>query len=271
MTFSNSAEYHELMRKHSSMKALQILGALSFADGYVSITELCTVTGLSAGTTHRVLQEMLECGFVLKDETAKKYRIGFAAWSLSQQLQKNDYLVEAAQSEMVRLNDLTMETIHLIALDQEDDQGVYLAKVGCKNRVGMRSRVGGRIPLYCTSGGKAMLAWQAPEWIEGYLKRSEREKFTANTLVTPAALQRDLEVIRVRGYSLDNKEHHDDVICVSAPVFGSDSKPVCAISISAPAYRFPLEKAIEYGPHAMVSASIITEKLGGHYPISSLD
>lgn len=268
MSFSNTPAYHELMRGHSAMKALQILGALSFADGYMGITELCEITGLSAATTHRVLQEMLDCGFVLKDEHQKRYRTGFAAWSLAQQLQKNDYLQEAARDEMVRLNDLYLETIHLIG--REDDQGVYLAKLGSKNSVGLRSRVGGKIPMYCTGGGKALLAWQDLPWLEGYLERNALQKFTENTLADPVALMREMEVIRVRGYSLDNKEHHDDIICVAAPVFGPDGRPVCSIGISAPAYRFSLDKAIGCGSQVMASAAAVTAKLGGTYPIQGV-
>lgn len=264
MLFSNSKAYHELMRSHSSMKALQILGALSASNNYMGISELCEITGLSTGTVHRVLQEMVACGFVLKNEEQKRYRCGFSAWFLAQQLQQNDYLQEAAKDEMARLNDLSLETIHLIGL--EDNKGVYLAKLNCRNSIGLRSQVGGKVNLYCSAGGKALLAWQEPAWLENYLATTQFERRTENTLVDPDAFRREMEVIRARGYSLDNREDHDDILCVGAPIFGPNDKAVCAIVISAPTYRFPLETAIGYGPEVMASAAAISTKLGGTVP-----
>ena len=57
---------------------------------------------------------------------------------------------------MAYLNDLSLETIHLIG--EEDMEAIYLAKLGAKSSVGLHSAVGKRIPLHCTGGGKAILA-----------------------------------------------------------------------------------------------------------------
>lgn len=251
--------YQHHLKQYSSMKAIQILSAISYSESYSSVTELCEITGLSIATVHRILQELMECGFVVKDQEQKRYRAGFEAWSFAMRLKQTDYLHEAAREEMVRLNDLSLETIHLIAL--EGEQGVYIDKLGAKNSIGLHSRIGRRIPLFCTGGGKALLAYQTKQWIENYLKRVPLERYTDNTIVTKEALLKELEVIRVRGYSVDNREHHSDVICVAAPVFDHKGEVLCSIGISAPDYRFSLDAALGYGDEVLKSAEAITQRL----------
>lgn len=243
---------------YSSLKALEILETLSHSRSYVGITELSAVTGLSASTVHRILQELMDTGYVAKNED-RKYRLGFDAMALGMRMQASDFMVEAAKGEMQRLNDLSTETIHLIALNQY--QGIYIAKLEAKNQIGLRSRVGWSLPLHCTGGGKAVLANQEPEWLRAYLKNEPRKRFTERTFVEEGALLEELERIRSQGYALDNREHHADVVCVAAPIFSADGKALCAIGISAPDYRFPLDKAISLADEVMASAAAVSRRL----------
>lgn len=265
MPVHNGKELQEIMHQYSSMKALQLLMALADCESEITLAELSVITGISASSAYRILQEMQHCGFVLKDDEQKRYRIGFEARLLAMQLQKTNFLYEAAKNEMTRLNDLSLETIHLIG--EEDMEAVYLAKRGAKNSVGLHSAVGKRIPLYCTSGGKALLAWKSENWLKNYLARTALEALTPNTIIDETALRRELEVIRIQGYSLDNHEHHSDVVCIAAPIFDVSDSVVATIGIAAPDYRFPLEKALSYSDEVLHSAAAITENLGCEYPI----
>lgn len=129
-------ELQELMRTYSSMKALQLLVALADCEGEISLAQLSAATGIPPSSTHRILQEMQHCGFVIKDEVKKCYRAGFEARLLAIQLQKTNFLYEAARGEMAYLNDLSLETIHLIG--EEDMEAIYLAKLGAKSSVGLQ-------------------------------------------------------------------------------------------------------------------------------------
>ena len=232
------------MQRYSSLKALQIVSALSEAKGAVSICELCEVTGLSASTVHRILQELVECDFVTKDDGQHKYRIGFESLALGMRLKSSDYLLSAALPEMRKLNDLTGETIHLIG--EENFQAVYLGKLEAKNQIGLRSRVGKLIPLHCTSGGKVILSYQSSEWLEQYFEQVTRTKFTERTLTRREELIEEIQRVRDQGYAMDVREHHPDIICISAPIFRCKTEFAGAVSIAAPDYRFSEERALSY-------------------------
>lgn len=244
----------------SSMKALQIISALAYVEEPMNIQELSSITGLSNSTIHRVLQELLQCGYVAKDDVHKRYRMGHEIMNLGMRIKTSNYLLEAAIDEMKRLNDLTGETIHLIA--RVDEFGVYTGKVDSRNNIALRSRIGGRLPLTCTSGGKAILAFESREWVENYLKNVPLKRYTDFSIVTKPALYNELAEIRKQGYALDNREHNPDVQCVAVPVFSADKEHVlCAISIAAPQYRFSMEMALSYVNELKQSGEAVSHRL----------
>ena len=264
MAIYDNPDYHRRLRQFASMKAIQIMAAMSSADEFMGIGEISRITGISPSTVCRVIQEMVECGFAVKEPEQRKYQIGFDARALAYQLKTGDYIYEAAKEEMGQLNQKSLETVHLIGQDHE--QAVYLAKIETKNAIGLQSIVGKRIPMYCTSGGKCIMAWQPEEWLQHYLENHPLRLFTKYTITDEARLRRELAVIRTQGYALDNREHRVDVICIAAPVFDPSGKVLGSIGLAAPDYRFSLETALSYSDDIIASAQRITARLGGMVP-----
>ncbi len=244
-----------------SLKSLLILEALAKKGGYSGINEICASTGLSQSTVHRILTEMNAAGFVEKNEQYKKYRVGMRAAILASYFMQSNSVVAFSREEMIRLNRLTSETVHLLSLS--DDSVIYLNKLNTSHTLGLMSYIGKTNPIHCTSGGKCIAAFLGQHWIDRYLDSSQRTRFTENTLVTKEELLQEFAGIRERGYALDNGEHHRDVICVSAPIFDQTGKPVASISVSAPSYRFSLEQAKALAPEVMASCQLVSQMLGG--------
>ena len=252
-------DLQEQMKEYSALKALQIILALAEQKGWVNISYIAEATGLSPSTVHRILQELQACGFVSKNKEARQYKLGMGMMNIALKVNMSDYLLEAAQEEMIRLNELSLETIHLIAPD--NDKAVYIGKMDAKNQIQLRSRIGWKIPLQCTSGGKLILAYHSREWVDSYLNYNPLKQYTNNTIIHKETLHRELELIRQQGYSLDNREHNPDIVCIAAPIFGIDGNLAGTIGISAPDYRFSPEKACSFAEEVKRSAAAITEKL----------
>lgn len=251
-------EHCERIGHFSALKAIMVLEALSYSSDHVSIADISEITGLPASTTHRILQELVDAGYASKD-SERKYRLGLDAMAMGMRMKASNFLFEAAQSEMRRLNDVSGETVHLVTLDRY--QGIYIGKMEAKNQIGLKSRVGWNLPLYCTGTGKAILAHHPEEWLRDYFKFELRRRFTEYTLTEEADIRQELALIREQGYSLDKREHNNDVVCIAAPVFSSSGKVVCSIGISAPDYRFSIEKALSFKEEVMESAKAVSLKL----------
>ena len=245
------------LNKYSSMKAIQILEVLSCCTESESIAKIAEVSGLSSSTVHRILQDLVSTEYVLKDSN-HKYSLSLNAMALGTRIRKTDIITNASESEMEKLNKITLETIHLIVLD--NFQGRYIAKLDAKNQIGLRSRVGWNIPLHCTAGGKVLLAYQTEEWLKTFFL-SPMKRYTEKTIVTEEAMRKELKDIRDCGYGMDNLEHNPDVLCIAAPIFDANGKVVATIGVSAPSYRFSYEKALSYKDDVVNSANNISARL----------
>lgn len=249
----------------SSLKALLILEAMSQSSDYVGIHDICSYTGYSQSTVHRILGEMLQCGYVEKNTSYKKYKIGMETVILASGFMNSNSIVAAARDELQKLNRATSETVHLLSVTEYEV--IYLDKIDTKYSLGLMSAVGKKNPIYCTAGGKAIAAFQGKEWLEDYLANTQRVQFTPNTLVDEEAFIREMARIHAQGYAIDDREHHDDIICVGAPIFDHTGLAVASISVSAPSLRFPLEKARAVAPMVMECARAVSAKLGGHQAV----
>ncbi len=252
----------EQLKQYSSLKVLQIILAMVEEDHETTIQQLSKKTLLNQSTIHRILQELVECNYVKKDEFRKKYSLGVELINLSTMIRSSNYLERIVQGSVERLRDFTGETVFFVMRDGE--YIVYTCKADTKNQVAVRAMVGWKSPLYCTGAGKSILANMPAKWIEKYFQEIELKRYTDNTLITKEALAYELEQIRKDGVSYDRCEFRTDVNCIAAPVFSSSGEILGAVSISAPSYRFSIERATGYKAELLKCTRNIEERLNGH-------
>ncbi len=89
---------------------------------------------------------------------------------------------------------------------RSDCEVVYICKFEPENPIITTATVGSRIPMYCTSLGKAILAYSEPEILQQLLKRMDFVKRTERTITDPDRLMEELEQVREQGYALDARE-----------------------------------------------------------------
>lgn len=242
------------------VKTLEVLEVLASANGGMGVTEISRALDLSKSTVHRILTALVERQYVLKDETTRRYRLGFKLLLLSSQVLDSLELRQIARPELVELANKTRETVHLVW--KEGDEGVYVEKIDTPETIGLLSRVGKRVPLYSTAVGKTMLAFMDDRQLTFYLARVKLTPVTPNTITDPVTLKEHLVQVRQQGFALDCEENRLGVICVAAPIFHSSGQVIAAISISGPDFRFPVARAQELGPVVREAALRISKKLG---------
>lgn len=210
-------------------RALQILERLS--SGPQRLTELSKELGVHRTTTWRLLNVLEGHGLVRMVGDNHRYGLGLGILHLSTALLDSLDIRKATLPHLQELSEITKETIHLGMY--ENVEVVYIDKIASLYPVGMSSRVGARVPAYCTAMGKVLLGYRPEsEW-----PSEPFTAYTAKTITDLGSLKEAVGVARESGYAIDDGENEDTVRCIAAPVLDSRRDAVAAISISAPSSR----------------------------------
>jgi DNA-binding IclR family transcriptional regulator len=222
---------------YSSIKPLEILEVLSEADkDGMGTTALSEKTGLSKSTVHRLVNELTDTGYVIRNNTTKKYKLGYRILRISSSFMNKIEIKDVARSYLEKLSEKTRETVHLVQLDGL--YGVYIDKIDSPQPVGLLSQIGKRILLHCTGAGKILFAYMPEEIRNRVYSEVGLPKQTENTLITRKAMEMEIASIRRLGYGLDRIEAREGICCIAAPIYNQTGQVIASFSISGPSYRF---------------------------------
>jgi DNA-binding IclR family transcriptional regulator len=139
----------------------------------------------------------------------------------------------------------------------DGDDALSVAQVEGRHIVGVGSWTGRRTALHTTANGKALLAFSGRALPQGPLERA-----TSRTIISRAALRRELGRVRAQGYATAAGELEDGLNAVAVPVLAADGALRGAISVSAPAYRLDATAFAAVAERCRAAAAHIESRLG---------
>ncbi|WP_306046655.1 IclR family transcriptional regulator [Nioella sp. MMSF_3534] len=244
-------------------RALGLLTTLAQAER-ATLTDLALSAGVPTATTHRILTTLQKRGFVSFDEDRQDWMIGLEAYRTGVSYLSRNGIVEAGQVILPQLMRETAETANLAVPDGAEV--VFVGQVETKNPVRAFFPPGARTPMHASGTGKAILAAMAEDQAQKLLQGAGLQRFTDNTLSTPAALFDDLALTRARGFSFDREERFAGMSCVGAAIFDENGLPCAGVSVSGPDARFDAGSVAGFGAAVARAAREITRISGGRMP-----
>ncbi len=217
-------------------KVLMVLHAFEVDDDALSLAELGRRTGLAKATLHRVAADLVAAR--LLDRVERGYRLGGQLFELGMRASLERRTLEVAIPFMQDLYQRTQEVVHLGILD--GTEVMYVEKIGGHRQASAPSRIGGRMPLYCTGIGKALLAFGGSDLL-GAVVDAGLERSTPRTIVAPGLLRAELRRVVRDGVAYEHEESTVGIACVAAPVRDGDAV-IAAISVTGPVTRFRPEQ-----------------------------
>ena len=246
-------------------RALSILDRLASVDAGATLTDIAQQVGLSPSTAHRVLTTLEQARYVHFDPERKLWTVGVQAFATGNAFLKTRNLVACARPHMRALMEEAEETVNLAIIDQ--NEAIYLAQVECRHMMRALARPGGRVPLHCSSVGKALLSALSDADLAKVLHNRGLARVTVKTVTTPSALREDLAKIRERGYAIDDEEHAVGLRCVASVIHNENGDAIAALSLSGPMARIPDERMALLGDLVRRKAGVITAHFGGRPPV----
>ena len=216
-------------------RMITLLDALAQYPDPVSLKELAKVTGLHPSTAHRILNDMVSKRFVDRSEPGN-YRLGMRLLELGNIVKSRLNVREASLESMQILHRKTQQPVNLSV--RQGDEIVYIERA-FSERSGMQvvRAIGGRAPLHLTSIGKLFLSVDDQKSVRAYATRTGLNGNNKNSITELNKLERELSLVRSRGYARDNEELELGVRCMAAGIRDDSGELIAGLSISAPAER----------------------------------
>lgn len=229
-------------------------------EGELGLMTISSRLNLNKSTVHRLLNSLTWMGYVRKNEENGKYELTMKLVELSGRLMNKKDVVQIVRPHLRALMELSGETVHLVERDGSDV--VYIDKVEpLSNPLQMVSRIGSRVPMYCSGVGKALAAELHSDEVEEIWKNSEIIRRTPYTITDYKEFCRNLAEVRERGYALDNEENESGVRCVAAGLRDYNGKVRYAFSISAPVERMYNDRIAELSRQVLEAKKEIQREL----------
>ncbi len=240
--------------------ACRILKLLGRHPNGLKAADLARDLRIPVTTTLRIMTTLSLEGLARKVEG--RFELGPVLIQLGNAALAGTEIRELALPVLQQLTAATDETSHLAI--PCDDRALIVAVQDSPHPLRAASRPGFLADLHCSSTGKVFLAFLHRARIAEIVAENPPSARTPLTQTTLAAIKREAELTRKRGFSLDNEEFNPGVRCLAAPVFASDGSVAAAIGITAATVRFTPARVPEMAEKVRGLANELSRLMG--YP-----
>ncbi len=237
----------------SLARGLMVIQAFTQQNPQMTISQLSVRTGLSRAAVRRCLYTLTKLGFAGTDD-GSRYMLRPRMLSLSHTFTTSNTLASAAQPVLERMSATFRESFSVATLDGEDI--VYIARTSVSRVMSVDLHIGSRLPAYCTSMGRVLLAWLPTDQLEHYLAHVVLTPHTTRTVTSVEKLRGLLRSTRRNGFALCDQEYEVGLRSLAVPVYAPSGRAVATLNLSGNAPRLSvLEMQTRFLPPLRVAAN----------------
>ncbi|MBV8500949.1 MAG: helix-turn-helix domain-containing protein [Paucibacter sp.] len=224
-------------------KGLSVITAFDQERPRLTISEVATHTGLTRAAARRYLLTLSHLGFVTQDR--KMFSLTPKVLRLGQSYMNSARLPRIIEPELFKLAQSVKEASAAGVLDGE--HAICIAASNAGRTLSSALQPGIRVPAHCTGIGRVLLAALHPGDLDDWLAARVFKAETMHTIVDPARLRREIELVRERGYALIDQELENGLRSIAVPLKNYRGETVAAINLVVQNARLSLEQLIELG------------------------
>lgn len=215
----------------TAARVVDILLLIAKSEKPLTITEVSNSLGIPKSSTFNLLYTLVDKRFLeIENENLKTFKLGLKLFEAGSSYLAKKELTNVAIPLLESLLNEVKDTVFLAV--EDEGELVYLKKFEPSSEIRTTARLGSRKPMHCTGLGKALLAAYSDKKVKKIIGEGELEALTKYTITDSDELMKDLEQIRKRGYSIDDRESEEQLFCVAVPIYDQNASPVAAISIA---------------------------------------
>ncbi|MCK9915566.1 IclR family transcriptional regulator [Microbacteriaceae bacterium K1510] len=230
--------------------------------GEATLKELSMALSLAPSTCHRLLDLLGREGLIEQDTVQRRYRIGTELFRIAARVQSREDICRTARPLLQNLVSSCNETC-VLSIFLRSEGKIYFAERADSNRE-LRYQLTMNTPVSVLWGasGRAILAFLDSETIDHIYEVEGRAPGSGEALPSRRALEKDLALIRERGYDVTHGQKIAGAVGISSPVFGVDGQVFASVCVTAPESRIKSKDVARLGGLVRQTAMQLSEIVG---------
>lgn len=215
-------------------RGLAVLQAFSQERRVLTTSQISQRTGIPRAAVRRCLYTLAKLGFVAEEDN-RLFSLRPRVLKLGHAYLATAPLAHAAQPVLRYISSTLNESASVAILD--GDEILYIARASTARIMSVDLHIGSRLPAYCTSMGRVLLAHSSAEALDAYLERTKLIQYTPRTIVSREGLRSTLASVRENGYALVDQELEIGLRSIAVPIYGAEGRAVAALNVGVQAAR----------------------------------
>ena len=225
----------------SLARGLAVVKAFSDQRRAMTIAQISHKTGIPRAAVRRCLYTLKQLGYA--DSEANNFYLKPKILTLGSSYLSSTPLTISAQPCLNHVSRTLNESCSLAVLDELEV--LYISRSATSRVMSVALNAGSRLPAYCTSLGRVMLAAMSDAELDAYFEKATLRAFTDRTIISESGLRAILIDVRQSGYAVVEEELEIGLCSIAVPVRGASGTTVAALNVGAQSTRvtrFQLEK-----------------------------
>ena len=222
----------------SLARGLAVIQAFSQRQRELTVSQISTKTGFSRAAVRRCLYTLSKLGFAATDDS-RHFHLRPRVLALGHSYISSMPLAAMAQPILENVSRILHESCSIATLDRTDI--VYIARANVTRIMSIDLVVGSRLPAFCTSMGRVLMADLPPDKLDEFLSRVEFKRYTERTVANAEKLRQILRLVQRNGYSIVDQELESGLRSMAVPIQDSAGRAIAALNVGAHAQRVSIQ------------------------------
>ncbi|MFC0217758.1 DNA-binding IclR family transcriptional regulator [Pseudochelatococcus lubricantis] len=226
----------------SVARVMQVLNAFNDAHRPLTLSEIATAARIDRSAAQRIVHTLRKLGYIARDDDDRGYMLGLRVLDLTLDFMRLNPLVKRASPILLELRRRVSERVDLSLFD--DTRVLYAMRMPSKREAFHATLPGHSVPVYCSSGGVAILARLDDEQARDIVARSDRTPFTAFTMREVEEVMQAVEETRRKGFACLTNQIMNEEVAIGVAITAHDGRPLAAIHIAGSLLEWSKEEFV---------------------------
>jgi len=237
----------------SLARGLAVVQTFSQTKRDLTISQISGMTGFSRAAVRRCLYTLVKLSFAGTDDN-RHYYLRPRVLTLGHSYISSMPLAAAAQPILDHVSRVLRESCSIATLDGTEI--VYIARANVTRIMSIDLGVGSRLPAFCTTMGRILLANLTPDELDEVLSQVEFKRFTERTVISAEKLRQVLRIVQRNGYSIIDQELEHGLRALAVPIRNPVGKVVAALNVGVHAQRVSIQELQTRFLHSLRAAAV---------------